>query len=237
MAFKIVIDAGHGYNTAGKRCLKKLDPNQTREWTLNSRIADKVEKLLQNYTGYELLRVDDITGKKDISRSNRIKAANKFKADFYLSLHHNAGINGGSGGGIVAYTCKGCSAASTAWRKDLYNALIQSTWLKGNRSNPMPEKNFDVIKKTTMPAVLLELGFMDSSTDVPVILSESYADRCAEAITSVLIARGQLSLKPCKAYRVLTGEFTDIEKAKRHVAELKALGFEPTMEELDLKEA
>ena len=39
---KIAIDAGHGLYTSGKRCLKKLDPNETREWTLNSRIATQV---------------------------------------------------------------------------------------------------------------------------------------------------------------------------------------------------
>ena len=29
MSLKIAIDAGHGLNTSGKRCLKSLDPNQT----------------------------------------------------------------------------------------------------------------------------------------------------------------------------------------------------------------
>jgi N-acetylmuramoyl-L-alanine amidase len=230
MAFKIALDAGHGFNTAGKRCLKKLDPNQTREWTLNDRIADKIEKLLQDYTGWELIRVDDTTGKKDISRTNRIKAANNFKADFYLSIHHNAGIKGGSGGGIVAYTCKNSQKASVEWRKELYNAIIKATWLKGNRANPLVEKNFDVVKKTTMPAVLLELGFMDSSTDVPIILSESYADRCAEAIVSVLVKRGKLTKKPEKMYYVQTF-FGTKENAERHVAELTALGFEAIIKE------
>ena len=195
MAFKIALDAGHGYNTAGKRCLKKLDPNQTREWWLNDRIADKIEKLLQDYTGYELLRVDDTTGKKDISRTNRIKAANNFKADFYLSLHHNAGIKGGSGGGIVAYICKKAQTASVEWRKALYDALIEATGLRGNRANPLAEKNFDVLKKTTAPAVLLELGFMDSSSDVPVILAEEYADKCAAAIVGVIAQRSNLQRK------------------------------------------
>lgn len=193
MAFKIALDAGHGLNTAGKRCLKKLDPAQTREWWLNDRIADKIEKLLQDYTGYALIRVDDTTGKKDISRSNRIKKANSYKADFYLSIHHNAGIKGGSGGGIVAYVCKGAQAASVAWRDALYKALIDATWLKGNRADPLLEKNFDVVKKTTMPAVLLELGFMDSSTDVPIILTEEYADQCAGAIVKVLAQKGKLT--------------------------------------------
>ena len=49
MAFKIALSAGHGKNTAGKRCKKSLDPNETREWVLNNRIADKVENLLKSY--------------------------------------------------------------------------------------------------------------------------------------------------------------------------------------------
>jgi N-acetylmuramoyl-L-alanine amidase len=195
VAFKIALTAGHYMGTPGKRCLKKLDPNQTREWWLNDRIADKVEKLLQEYTGWELLRTDDTTGKKDVSLSKRTKAANNFKADFYLSIHHNAGVKGGSGGGIVAYVYTKAQAESIEWQKALYKALIDATWLKGNRSNPMPKKNLHEVRETTMPAVLLELGFMDSSTDVPIILTEEYADRCAEAIVKVLAERGNLQLK------------------------------------------
>ena len=195
MAFKIALTAGHYMGTLGKRCLKKLDPNETREWWLNDRIADKVEKLLQEYTGWELLRTDDTTGTKDVSLSKRTKAANNFKADFYLSIHHNAGVKGGSGGGIVAYVYTKAQAESIEWQKALYTALIDATGLKGNRSNPMPKKNLHEVRETTMPAVLLELGFMDSSTDVPIILTEEYADRCAEAIVKVLAERGKLQLK------------------------------------------
>ena len=192
MAFKIALTAGHYMGTPGKRCLKKLDPNETREWWLNNRVADKVEKLLQDYTGWELLRTDDTTGKKDVSLRKRTNAANAFKADFYLSIHHNAGVKGGNGGGIVAFVYTKASAESIEWQKALYKALIDSTWLKGNRSNPTPKKNLHEVRETNMPAVLLELGFMDSSTDVPIILSESHADRCAEAIVKVLAERGKL---------------------------------------------
>lgn len=196
--FKLVLDAGHGKNTAGKRCMKTLDPNQTREWVLNSRIAQKVEALLQGYTGWQLLRADDPTGQKDVSLSTRVKNANNFDADFYLSLHHNAGINGGKGGGIVAYIAESASAESALWQKELYNALIEATGLKGNRAKPLAKKNYAVVKNTKMPAVLLELGFMDSATDVPVILSEKYADQVAQAIVGVLAQRGNLQKKPEK---------------------------------------
>ena len=50
MGIKVAIDAGHGLYTSGKRCMKSLDPNETREWVLNSRIAEKLERLLLEHT-------------------------------------------------------------------------------------------------------------------------------------------------------------------------------------------
>ena len=67
--FKLAIDAGHYKGTAGKRCLKSIDPNETREWILNSRIAEKLETILSDYENIQILRVDDITGEKDTSLS------------------------------------------------------------------------------------------------------------------------------------------------------------------------
>lgn len=194
--FKIALTAGHYLGTPGKRCLKSLDPNETREWVLNNRIADKVEKLLKEYTGYKLIRTDDTTGKKDISLDERTDAANKFGADFYLSIHHNAGIGGGSGGGIVSIVYTGVTDYDTlSWQKELYNALVSSTGLKGNRSTPLAKMDLHEVRETNMPAVLLELGFMDSKTDVPVILTEAYADKCAKAIVAVIAKRGGLKKK------------------------------------------
>lgn len=227
--FKIALTAGHYYGTPGKRCLKNLDPNETREWTLNDRVADKVEKLLQSYTGWELIRTDDTTGKKDIGLTARTNAANNFKADFYLSIHHNAGINGGNGGGIVAYVYTNVGAETLAWQKDLYNALIAKTGLKGNRSNPMQKSNLHECRETKMPAVLLELGFMDSKTDVPVILTEDYANKCAEAIVEVLVKKGGLTKKPVqptKLYRVQVGAYAEKPNAEAMQKKLKAAGFD-----------
>lgn len=223
--FKIALTAGHYKGTAGKRCLKALDPNETREWVLNDRIADKVEKLLQNYTGYELIRTDDTTGQKDIPLEARTNAANNFKADFYLSIHHNAGINGGSGGGIMAYIYTKASAESAAWQKALYDALIDATGLKGNRATPLAKRNLHEVRETDMPAVLLELGFMDSKTDVPIILTEEYADKCAAAIVKVLVEKGKLEKKPAKIYRVQVGAYSVKANAEAMLKKVKAAGF------------
>lgn len=190
--FKIALNAGHGLYTAGKRCLDTLDPKETREWTLNARICEKIETKLKAYSGYELIRLDDRTGKTDVALKTRTNKANAANVDFYLSIHHNAGVKGGSGGGIVAIVYTSASAKSVEWQKDLYNNLIKHTGLKGNRSTPLAKQNLHECRESNMPCVLLELGFMDSAKDVPVILSEEYADKCATAIVEVLAEKGGL---------------------------------------------
>lgn len=234
--FKIALTAGHHKYTAGKRCLKALDPKETREWVLNDRIADKVEKLLKAYSGYELIRTDDTTGEKDISLTARTNAANNFKADFYLSIHHNAGVKGGSGGGIVAYTYTKVSQVTKDWQKALYDALIKKTGLKGNRATPLAKANLHECRETKMPAVLLELGFMDSKTDVPIILTEAFADKCAAAIVEVLVAKGGLVKKPTaatpgKLYRVQVGAYTEKINAEAMQNKLRAAGFDAIIKE------
>jgi N-acetylmuramoyl-L-alanine amidase len=232
MAFKIALTAGHYRYTGGKRCMKKLDPKETREWVLNDRIADKIEKLLSAYDGYQLIRTDDTTGEKDISLTARTNAANNFKADIYISIHHNAGIYGGSGGGIVAYTYPKVDSVTKDWQKSLYDALIKHTGLKGNRSTPLATADFHECRETTMPAVLLELGYMDSSTDVPIILTDDFATKCATAIVEVIVAKGGLKKKVVATpkgktyYRVVTGSFEDRKNAEERIAALKKVGFD-----------
>lgn len=228
--FKIALGAGHGINTAGKRCLKSLDPKETREWFLNDRICDLVESYLKAYEGYALVRLDDSDdGEENVPLATRVNKANEWGADFYLSVHHNAGINGGTGGGIVAYTHPDSSKASVEWRDALYDSLIKHTGLRGNRSTPKATSNLYVLRKSSMPAVLLELGFMDSATDVPVILTDEYAQQCARAIVEVIVQRGKLTKKatePAVLYRVQLGAFANRDNAERLLAELKAKGYQ-----------
>ena len=99
MGLKIAYCAGHDLNTPGKRCLKSLDPNETREWVLNDRVARYFAEAAKEYEGVELLRTDDPTGKIFIDIPDRTAKANAWGADLYVDMHHNAGIDGGSGGG------------------------------------------------------------------------------------------------------------------------------------------
>lgn len=182
----IALDAGHGMGTSGKRCLKRIDPAETREWYLNDRIADLVEEDLKKNYDCTVLRVDDTTGVKDISLSARVKAANSSNADIYISIHHNAGLAGRSGGGTAVYYCSS-EAARPDQAKRLYDAVVNKTGLVGNRSSKVIKYGFYVIKNTKMPAFLIENGFMDSPTDTPIILTAAHAQKTAQGIVDFLV--------------------------------------------------
>lgn len=231
----IAIDAGHGLGTAGKRTMKTIDANETREWWLNNRIADRLEVMLASYD-CKIIRVDDTTGAKDISLANRVKEANNGNADVYISIHHNAGVNGGTAGGTEVYYY-----SSKAERKTqataLYNALINQTGLKGNRATPVQKRAFYVVKNTKMPAFLIENGYMDSQIDTPIILSSAHAEKTALAILRFLIEQFGLKQnaetpteapteKPGTLYRVQVGAYSQKANAEAMQKKLKASGYD-----------
>ena len=182
---KLALDAGHGLYTAGKRItLEGYD--DTREWILNSRIANKVQAKLSGYN-VEILRIDDITGKTDpTDKEDRPNKANEWGADFYLSIHHNAGKYGRDGGGTEVYYSSS-KPERLVQAKALYNAVISQTKLVGDRTSPVIKKGFNVLRFTDMPALLIENGYMDSIDDVPIILSEAHAEKTAQGIFNFLV--------------------------------------------------
>lgn len=216
---RICLDAGHGLNTAGKRCLKSLDPKETREWVLNSRIAEMLEKHLANYQ-CEVLRVDDTTGKTDVGNTKRTEIANEWNADVYISIHHNAGLlgkligykNKKAGGTVVYYSSSKPERPVQA--ENLYKCITDRTLLFGDRAQTVIKKGFTVIAKTKMPAFLIENGFMDSPTDVPIILSEEHAKQTALGILQFLQDSFKLKEKevspPSHAPEEITGYLVKI---------------------------
>ncbi len=224
---KIAIDAGHGLTTAGKRCLKSIDASQTREWFLNSRIAEKLEELLKGYN-CSVMRTDDTTGKTDVSLSERCDRANAWGADIFISIHHNAGLNGRTGGGTQVYYHG--DSERTARAKRLYDAVVAETKLVGNRSSKVIKKDFYVVTYTKMASFLLENGFMDSPEDTPVILTDAHANKTAQGIFNFLVAELKLERKSDTAadtiYRVQCGAFKVKENAEALRDKLIKSGFE-----------
>lgn len=211
---KICISAGHGINTAGKR-ITLAGYDNTREWTLNSRIANKFELLLSTYN-CEVLRVDDTTGATDVSNTDRAEKSNEWGADVYISIHHNAGVNGGSGGGTLVFFSS-TKPERKAQAQSMYDCVVEQTGLVGNRSYHIQRKGFTEIAKADAPSFLIENGFMDSTTDVPIILTEAHADKTAVGLVNFLVKEFGLTertIEPTILYKVQCGAFIERKNAE-----------------------
>lgn len=178
---KIAYAAGHCLTTAGKRLPKALDKNQTREWVLNDRVARAFAEAAGQYEDVALLRLDDPTGKAGNPVADRAKKANEWGADILFEFHHNAGAKLTKAGGMVAFSYKN-KTEGAALRDAVYAACIAAGGLKGNRATPKKAKGYTILKNFKGAGVLLECGFMDSKTDAPVILQESYSKLIGYAV-------------------------------------------------------
>lgn len=190
MAIKIAYNAGHILATPGKRLPAALDPGQTREWTLNDRVARYFAAEMAAYEGVELRRMDDPNGIQEIDIDQRVAMANAWPADIYLSLHHNASGKIFDGGGACVFIDQPGGESETLARA-IYEELIAATGLKGDRADWLitdDEQRLYECRSTRMPAVLVEYGFMDSTVDAPIILTEEFA-RKAGVATAQAVAK------------------------------------------------
>ena len=81
-------------------------------------------------------------------------------------------------------------------QKLLYDCLIAETGLKGNRATPLAEANFHMLRESKMPAVLIEYGFMDSPSDMKVIMKPDFATKSAQGVVNWLEKHYKLKKKP-----------------------------------------
>lgn len=178
--FKFAYTAGHWRgNVNGIPAYMGM--GEVREWTLNDQVARFLPEAASRYAGLELKRIDSPDGLDKRSVYKRCVEANQWGADYYLDIHHNAGINGGTGGGVVMFSYPG-HIEGKQYRNAIYDAIIAAGGLRGDRASPLQEKKYDALRYSEMPAGLLECGFMDSKTDAPVIVTESYSKLVAYAI-------------------------------------------------------
>lgn len=184
---KIVFDAGHGTNTAGKR-----SPDGTiREWRINDQVVDELLILASKYENVSTLRVDDPTGARDVPLSERTKKANAWGADIYVSVHQNAfGSGWNTADGVETYAYNAGSKAVPLAKS------VQAELISQMKADDRGVKfaNFQVLRETTMPAILVECGFMTNAVEAGKMKSSTWIKATAKAIMDGI--RKAYSLKP-----------------------------------------
>jgi N-acetylmuramoyl-L-alanine amidase len=197
---KIAIDAGHGYNTAGKRT-----PDGIREWTLNNAVATYLAEYLKGYA--TTFRVDDTTGQTDIKLSVRRNNAINKGAKLLISIHHNAlknKWNKVTGTEVFRHTLYANKEAKELSVK-LAEAISKATGLKNRGAKT---GLLGVIATSKITCVLCEGGFMDGENDSKYIRTETGQRAYAKAVANTIISYYDLKkVEPKKAY---TGTFPNL---------------------------
>ena len=234
--FKIAYGAGHNNFTANGIPLDLHSP-KVNEWQLNDKVARYFAEAADQYEDVELLRVDDPEGVEPVDLFARCVTANNWDADFFLAIHHN-GLTGipWDGSGLVAFSYPG-SAKGAIYRDAIYEACIAAGGIVGDRAQSKIEKDYQVLRQTHAPAVLMEYGFMDSRVDAPIILTDEYAKNMAYATMEGIAKVADLKKKAAAElpqmediiYRVQMGDFHDPAEAKALLDRVREAGFEASI--------
>jgi N-acetylmuramoyl-L-alanine amidase len=186
--FKISLSAGHGRDTAGKRC----PDNSMHEWEFNSSVVSKMIDLFSHYKDTAVLRLDDPTGKVDIPLADRAKRSNDWGANYHLDVHGNAfGAGWNDAHGIETYSYK-LSGSSFEIGKKLQASLIAATGLT-NRGVKDGSTSLYMISQTNAPANLVECGFMTNPAEAALLKSDDYRTKVANALVGAIASHFNLS--------------------------------------------
>ena len=185
---RILLDAGHGIDTLGKRS----PDGAFLEYKWNREVAELAYALLEEHgfdVDFVVTETNDIPLKTRVRRVNEICSLHGSHNVLLLSIHSNAAGMGASwmnAKGWSAYTTKGKTRSDVA-AKCLYDSfeeefkerVIRRDWSDGD---PDWEEDFYIIKKTSCPAVLLENFFYDNKEECSFLLMEQTKRRVAKAI-------------------------------------------------------
>jgi len=168
MSIKIFIDQGHnpqGFNAGA-------EGNGLKEQDINFAVGLELYDLLQADNRFEvrLSRPDPETilgTSNSTSLAERVNAANSWPADYFISIHSNASTNPSANGSEV-YVYKEEGAAYEL-AEDVLENMVEAVGTKDNgvRINP----SLYVLRRTKMPAILVELGYITNSSDAAKLLN------------------------------------------------------------------
>lgn len=155
---KIFIDCGHNYSGADTGA----KGNGYYEQHITYNVGQELKQLLMS-VGFTVITsrnevTDNIGTTVNESLVKRSNMANAIKADYFISLHCDSSILKSAKGGHVCIYKKGTTAESLA------NCI--SKYLPEGRNEKVQERNLAVLRMTSMPAVLIEMGFISNTKDV-----------------------------------------------------------------------
>ena len=187
----IFLDPGHGGSDSG------AVSGGVREKDLTLSVYNKVSSKLASL-GYTVLTSRNVD--KDVDLVDRAEQANKANADMLLSIHFNAGGRG-IARGIETYYYQATADRVPKINKENHNNperlersrklanKVQQNLLYQTGANDRGVKraSFTVLRETSIPSILVELGFIDNPEERNKIKTNEYQERLANGIVDGIV--------------------------------------------------
>ncbi|MEM8714953.1 MAG: N-acetylmuramoyl-L-alanine amidase, partial [Cyanobacteria bacterium P01_G01_bin.4] len=165
----VALDAGHGGRDPGT-----LGVGGLYEKSITLTVSTRVEQLLrQQGFGVVMTRRDD----REIQLQPRIDTAVAGGADILVSIHVNA-LERSEISGVETYYLR---ADSARLAQTMHRSILNST---GAVDRNIRRARFYMVRETptSMPSVLLEMGYLTNPTEARRLASPEYQERLAQAI-------------------------------------------------------
>lgn len=164
----IVLDPGHGGTDPGAIGVS----GQTREAYNTLFVALDAKNMLEKAGARVIMtRSDD----RYVTLAARAAMANQAGADIFISIHNDSNPNAAVRGATTYYY----HDRSRRLAETMQSHLVQTL---GTRNVGVIRRSFHVVRETTMPAVLLELGFLSNWNEERLLADPAYRYRAAQAI-------------------------------------------------------
>ncbi|MCL2386197.1 MAG: N-acetylmuramoyl-L-alanine amidase [Defluviitaleaceae bacterium] len=172
----IVLDAGHGGWDPG------MVQGKTEEKHINLSIVQKLQTFLEQGGATVIItRVDDSELSKTKSGDMQVRRliANTSHADIFVSIHQNAFSKSNVKGAQVFYFNESDNSMKLA---TCVQSRLREFVDPSNKFKAKANSNYFVLKQTSMPAVLVECGFLTNSSERNKLLNETYQEKIAWGI-------------------------------------------------------
>ena len=186
----VVIDAGHGGHDRGG-----IPSQSIPEKTMTLDVAQRLKNLL-SANGYRVVMTRD--SDVFVPLGTRVAIANSYPNGIFVCIHFNSAKRGGAGG-IETYFYD---------RDSLPLASAVHYFVAGGAPTPnrgVRRRGYYVLRKTKIPAVLVECGFLTNPSEGQYVQTASYRQKLAEEIAAGIRGRSSVASRLAST-RVATAE-------------------------------
>lgn len=178
---KIFIDPGHGGSDPGA-----LGQGGTKESDIALQVSKLLKKELEKRRRSSTLsRIDD----KNLSINSRINQAKSSNADILVSIHCNSASTVTNGVETWYHTTsiKGKKLAERIQNSIIANTSSRDRGIKPDSSNARFKNGIPILAKTPMPAVLVEMEFINNPEIEKLMNTEAWKQTMAESIADGIL--------------------------------------------------